>query len=157
RAARSAACGAARRNRFLFLRGRLRKLPTGLLSFLTSGVLSWRAKVALLTERFRRPRPDFADESIAAFARRRTNDEVANTLADAFVTGIHAGDPALLSLPATFPRFAELEREHGSLWRGMAAVAKKRRAEATARGETPGRGIRTWSFREGLGFLIDAL
>src|SRR5205823_4145228 len=56
----------ARRNRFLFLRGQLRKLPTGLLSFLTSGVLSWRGKLALLTERLRRPRPDFADESIDA-------------------------------------------------------------------------------------------
>lgn len=140
----------ARRNRFLFLRGRLRKLPTGLLSFLTSGVLSWRAKLALLTERFRRPRSDLADESIDAFARRRTNDEVADTLADAFVTGIHAGDPALLSLQAAFPRFAELEREHGSLSRGMAAAAKPRRAEKR-------RGIQTWSFREGLGLLIESL
>jgi oxygen-dependent protoporphyrinogen oxidase len=147
----------ARRNRFLFLHGRLRKLPTGLLSFLTSGVLSWRAKLALLTERFRRPRLDLAEESINAFARRRTNAEVAETLADAFVTGIHAGDPALLSLRAAFPRFAELEREHGSLSRGMAATAKKRRAEARARGEAPRRGLRMWSFREGLGFLIETL
>jgi protoporphyrinogen/coproporphyrinogen III oxidase len=147
----------ARRNRFLFLKGRLRKLPTGLLSFLSSGVLSWRGKLALLTERFRRPLPDLADESIAAFARRRTNDEVADTLVDAFVTGIHAGDPALLSFPAAFPRLAELEREHGSLSRGMAAAAKQRRAEAKARGETPRRGLRTWSFREGLGLLIDSL
>src|SRR5215475_5465337 len=56
-----------RRNRFLYLRGRLCKLPTGLFSFLTSGVLSWRAKLALLTERFRQPRPELADESIDAF------------------------------------------------------------------------------------------
>src|SRR6266542_4236155 len=146
----------AGRNRFLFLRGRLHKLPTGLLSFLTSGVLSWRGKFALLTERFRRPRPDLADESIDAFVRRRTNDEVADTLADAFVTGIHAGDPALLSLRAAFPRLAELEREYGSLLRGMAAAAKKRRAEAQARGEKR-RGIQTWSFREGLGLLIESL
>src|SRR5262249_4078542 len=139
----------------------------GLLSFLTSGVLSWRGKFALLTERFRRPRPDLADESIDAFARRRTNDEGADTLADAFVTGIHAGDPALLSLRATFPRFAELEREHGSLSRGMSAAAKKRRAEAPApltpnpsppggEGRVRG-GTQMWSFREGLGLLIESL
>ena len=35
---------AARRNRFLLLGGRLRRLPGGLFSFLTSGVLSWRGK-----------------------------------------------------------------------------------------------------------------
>src|SRR5262249_15395324 len=41
--------------------------------------------------------------------------------------------------------------------RGMTAAAKRRRAEAKARGDTPRRGIRTWSFREGLGLLIDSL
>src|SRR5688572_5503946 len=88
----------ARRNRFLFLEGKLRKLPASLWSFLTGDVLSWRAKFALLTERFRRARPGLADESVEHFARRRTNDEIARTLVDAFVTGIHAGDPGLLSV-----------------------------------------------------------
>src|SRR5439155_11860065 len=110
-----AASDVAARNRFLLLRGRLHKLPTGLLSFLGSRVLSWRAKLALMIERFRRNRPAVADESIDAFARRRVGAEVAETLADAFVTGIYAGDPALLSVQATFPRIANLEREYGSV------------------------------------------
>ncbi len=148
---------AARRNRFLFLNGRLRNLPTGPLSFLASGLLGWRSKWALLTERYRPPRADLADESIDAFARRRATGEIAETLVDAFVTGVHAGDPALLSVRATFPRLVELEREHGSLSRGFAAAAKKRRAEAKARGEEPRRGLRTWSFREGLGLLVDTV
>jgi protoporphyrinogen/coproporphyrinogen III oxidase len=148
---------AARRNRFLFIRGKLRKLPGGPFSLLASGLLGWRSKWALLTERFRPPRPELTDESIDAFARRRTCDEIADTLVDAFVTGIHAGDPALLSVRAAFPRLAELEREYGSLTRGMAAAARKRRAEAKARGETPRRGMRMWSFREGLGLLIGTL
>src|SRR5262249_57995870 len=63
----------ARRNRFLFLKGRLRKLPTSLFSFLSSGVLSWRGELSLLTERFRRRRPDLADAPIGAFARRRAS------------------------------------------------------------------------------------
>src|SRR5581483_11433715 len=46
---------AAGRNRFLLLHGRLCRLPSGFLSFLTSDVLSWRAKLRLLTERFRSP------------------------------------------------------------------------------------------------------
>src|SRR5262245_3028061 len=120
---------AARKNRFVFLRGRLRMLPSSLWSFLTGDVLSWRGKFALLTERFRRTGSNLPDESIDRFARRRTNDEVADTLVDAFVTGIHAGDPALLSLRAAFPRLATLEREHGSVMGGISAAARQRRRE----------------------------
>ena len=150
------ASDSARRNRFLFLRGRLRLLPSSLPSFLKSDVLSWRAKLSLLMERFRRPRRDPADESIEAFARRRTNAEIARSLVDAFVTGIHAGDPALLSVRAAFPRLAAYERDHGSVTRGMAAAARERRAEAAARGDKP-QGTRMWSFRDGMGLLIDTL
>src|SRR5262245_60720659 len=71
-----AASEAAGRNRFLFLNGRLRMLPSGLFPFLFSNVLSWRAKFRLLTERFRPPRRESGDESIDAFARRRVGDEI---------------------------------------------------------------------------------
>src|SRR5450755_3586609 len=84
----TAASDAASRSRFLLLGGRLQKLPGGLWSLLTGGVLSWRAKYNLLTERFRPPRRDGADESIDAFVGRRVGAEIAETLGDAFVTGI---------------------------------------------------------------------
>jgi protoporphyrinogen/coproporphyrinogen III oxidase len=152
-----AASEAARRNRFLLLDGRLRKLPTGLWSFVRSDALSWRAKLSLLAERFRPRGPDRSDESIDAFARRRVGREVAETLADPFVTGIFAGDPRTLSVRAAFPRLAALEREHGSVLGGMAKTAKQRRVEAAARGEAPKRASQTWSFREGMGLLIETL
>ena len=147
----TAASDAAGRNRFLLLDGRLRKLPGSLWSFLTSDVLSWRGKLNLWAERWRPSIRDGGDESIDAFARRRAGREVAETLADAFVTGIHAGDPALLSVRAAFPRLAAMEREHGSVTRGFAAARRKRRAEAA------GRAARMWSFREGLSLLIETL
>src|SRR5436190_8175610 len=100
---------AASRNRYLFLEGKLRPLPGGLMAFFRSDLLSWRGKLNFLVERFRRPRRDDTDESIDAFARRRAGDEVADVFADALVTGIHAGDPALLSMPAAFPRLWALE------------------------------------------------
>jgi oxygen-dependent protoporphyrinogen oxidase len=151
------ASGAAARNRYLFLGGKLRLLPNSFLSFATSRVLSWRAKYRILTERFRRPRRDGADESIDAFARRRAGDEIADNLADAVVTGIYAGDPKLLSLPASFPRLAMFEREHGSVLRGMAAAGRQRRAEAVAQGEAHQRGGTMWSLAGGLGGLAEAL
>lgn len=146
---------AARRNRYLFLNGRLHLLPNSLASFLTSDVLSWRTRFLLMAERFR-PRRRSGDESIDAFVRRRVGGELAETLADAFVTGIHAGDPKLLSVQAAFPRLAELEREYGSVLRGMSVSARRRRAETVTRGEPPTPG-RMWSFPEGLYLLVDTL
>jgi oxygen-dependent protoporphyrinogen oxidase len=142
---------AARRNRYLFLDGRLHLLPHNLLSFLRSDVLSWRTRFLLLAERFRPPRRHGGDESIDAFVRRRVGRELAETLADAFVSGIYAGDPKLLSIQAALPRLAQLEREYGSVLRGMAQTARQRRELAE-----PSSG-RMWSFREGLSLLIETL
>jgi oxygen-dependent protoporphyrinogen oxidase len=149
---------AARKNRYLFLDERLRKLPGGLLGLLTTSLLSTRGKWQLLTEPFRgTPSQLPADESIAEFVTRRAGKEAANIFADALVTGIHAGDPALLSVASAFPRLPVMEREAGSIIRGFMRASKQRRKEAKARGEPPPGPQRMWSFREGLGVLIDEL
>jgi oxygen-dependent protoporphyrinogen oxidase len=147
----------ARRNRYLFLDGKLRRLPAGLGSFLGSSLISWRGKLGLLTERFRSKRQDSSDESIDAFARRRAGREAAEVFADALVTGIHAGDPALLSVRAAFPHLHALEQQYGSVLKGLAQTARQRRRDAKARGEPYQRPGRMWSFREGLRLLIETL
>ena len=75
---------------------------------------------------------------------------------DALVTGIHAGNPELLSVRAAFPRLVQFEAEFGSVLRGFLASAKVKKRDAKARGETPAPS-RMWSFREGLQVLVDAL
>jgi oxygen-dependent protoporphyrinogen oxidase len=146
----------AAQNRYLFLGDRLRRLPRSFPAFLGSGLLSWCGKLALLTERFRRGRKDGVDESVDAFARRRAGREAAEVLADAFVTGIHAGDPGMLSLRAAFPRLAQMEAEHGSLLRALGRIRKQRRKAPAAEqpSSSPGR---MWSFPEGLRLLIETL
>lgn len=146
----------AARNRYIFFGDRLRRLPGGPCEFLGSDLLSWRGKLRLLAERFVR-RGKSEDESVDAFAQRRAGKEAARVFADALVTGIHAGDPELLSLPAAFPRLAEWERRHGSILKAAAATARERRRNAAARGETVPTGNRLWSFRAGLGSLPEAL
>jgi oxygen-dependent protoporphyrinogen oxidase len=146
----------AGRNRYLFLNGALRRLPNSLASFLTSPLLSWHGKLGFLAERFRRPRREGGDESIEVFARRRAGKEVAQVFADAVVTGIYAGDPALLSVRATFPRLTAFEEQYGSVMKGLGRTARQRRREAAARGE-PYQPPRMWSFREGLRLLIETL
>jgi oxygen-dependent protoporphyrinogen oxidase len=151
-----AASDTSRKHRYLFLNGRLRALPAGLGAFLRSPLLSIRGKLALLSEPFRWRRRDGGDESVAAFARRRAGREAAAVFADALCTGIHGGDPELLSARAAFPRLTTFEAEHGSVVRGMILAGRRRRAEARARGESPAP-ARMWSFREGLHVLTDTL
>jgi oxygen-dependent protoporphyrinogen oxidase len=146
----------ARLNRYLFWNGRLRKLPGSLWSFLTTPLLSFRGKLKLLLESYRRPTAPGDDESVAAFARRRAGGEAAALFADALATGIHAADPEQLSMGAAFPRVARMEEEHGSVFRGMSRASRQRRQEAAARGEKPQPG-RMWSFREGLRRMVEAL
>ncbi len=144
------ASDAAGRNRYLFLGQKLERLPGSLPDLLRSPLLSVRGKVELFAEPFRRQRRQAGPESVAAFARRRAGREAAEIFADALVTGIHAGDSALLDVRAAFPRLSRLEAEHGSVVVGMMREAKRRRAEGLPRG-------RLWSFHDGMQTLTDAL
>ncbi|MEL5848875.1 MAG: protoporphyrinogen oxidase [Candidatus Igneacidithiobacillus chanchocoensis] len=87
-------------------------------------LLSARARLRLLTEPFR-PRAT-GDESIAAFVRRRLGPEVLDWMVDPFVSGVYAGDPERLSLAASLPRLAQMEKEHGSLL-GAALRGRRRK------------------------------
>lgn len=159
-----AASEGSRKNRFLFLRGKLRKLPRGPLGLLTTRLLSLRGKWQLLTEPWRPRRPQFTpsgapvkEESIAQFVTRRTGKQAADIFADALVTGIHGGDSTLLSVAATFPRLPKMEHEAGSIIRGFLRAARQRKHDAQARGEPPPGPQKMWSFREGLQVLTDSL
>lgn len=152
-----AASDASGRNRYLCLDKKLVALPGSLGAFVKSDLLSWGAKLSFLAERFRRPRREGGDESIDAFARRRAGNEVAEVFADALVTGIHAGDPKMLSVQACFPRLVSMENSFGSVMRGFAQTAKQRKRDALARGEEVPRPGRMWSLRSGLRTLIEAL
>lgn len=144
-----AASDDAGKNRFLFLDGRLRLLPSGLFSFLASDLLSWVGKLELLCEPLRPRRRSHDEESIDQFARRRVGREVARTFADPFVTGILAGDPKLLSMQASFPRLAGYERDHGSVITGMMKARREQRAAGAGR-------ARMFSFPGGMQELTDA-
>ena len=105
---------AAGRNRFLALDDRLRPFPRTFVEFLRSDLLSWKGKLRLLAEPLAPRRCSRDEESIHDFVRRRAGQEAADVFADALVTGIYAGDPAVLSLPASFPRLSAFELDTGA-------------------------------------------
>ncbi len=142
----------AARRRYIYRKGTLHEVPTSPQSFLTSPLISARAKARLLGEPFAGG-PRVADESIASFAARRIGREAAAIMIDSMVSGIYAGDAAELSLRACFPKMWQMERDHGSLFRAMLARRKNRR-KGDAIGAPTGR---LTSFQRGMTELVEAL
>lgn len=139
------------RRRFIYRGGRLHEVPTGPLSFLASGLLSARGKLRIAGEPWASPAPD-GDETIHAFASRRIGTEAADALVDPMVSGIFAGNARELSLRACFAKMAEMEEQHGGLFRAMLSKMRDRHARVDV-GPTG----KLTSFVGGTQDLIDAL
>ena len=101
-------------------------IPTNWSPFVTTRAFSLRGKLRMAAEYVLPGRPAAGDESIASFMGRRFGREAVDYLADPLLAGIHGGDAARLSMQALFPRFVEMERQHGSLIRGFRAGARGR-------------------------------
>jgi oxygen-dependent protoporphyrinogen oxidase len=139
--------------RYIVRGGRLLPLPTSPRRFVTASAFSLRAKLRLLREPFIAPAPPDAEESIAAFVRRRLGNEFLDYAIDPFVAGVYAGDPERISVPAAFPRLFALEQQYGSLIKGQIRGAKERRRNAATAKTVAG----SFSFRGGMQTLTDAL
>ena len=117
--------------------GRFRPLPDGVflivptrfMPFALSSLFSPLGKLRMALDLVIPPRKATSDESVASFIRRRLGQEALDRLGDPLMGGVHTSDPEQQSLLASFPRFADIERKHGSLIRGM--LAARRAAPAT--------------------------
>lgn len=151
----------ASEDRFILRDGRLRRLPLNPVAFLRSDILSLSGRFRVLLEPLQSG-PRVGDESVFDFARRRIGREAAEVLVDALVTGVFAGDPRQLSLPATFPRLREMELTYGSLFRAMLALRRERGRQSPpgarrATGGPTGPGGTLTTLRRGMQQLTDAL
>jgi oxygen-dependent protoporphyrinogen oxidase len=128
---------AAHRRSFVARRGGLIPLPEGFYliaptrvrAFIHSPLLSFSGKARVLSEVMIPARRGAADESVAAFVRRRFGQEALERIGQPMLAGIYTGDPEQLSLSATMPRFRELETRYGSVIRGLIAEAKKKKED----------------------------
>jgi oxygen-dependent protoporphyrinogen oxidase len=112
-------------------------VPTKLAALARTPLFTWAGKMRMAMEPLVRARTADAegDESIADFARRRLGREAAERLVAPLLGGISAGDASDLSVASSFPQLVAMEREYGSLVRGMRAA---RRGREAARGERAG-------------------
>lgn len=143
----------AARHRYIVRRGRLVRLPMSPGELLTTRLLSNSAKLAVFAE----PLIDAGDrpieESIAAFVRRRFNQEILDYVINPFIAGIFAGDPEQLSVRHATPKLYALERTHGSVMKALVHMMKNQRE----RGQKAGGPGNVVSFKNGLGEIPEAL
>ena len=144
---------------YVVKRGRLVPLPDGLmlmiptkiLPLLGTPLLGWGTKLRMGLEWFRRPRGgEPADQSVAAFVAGHYGQEAVDYLAEPLLAGVYGGDPNELSVNSVLPRFVDLERQYGSLTKGVLHERRKVAREAS--------GMPLFqTLKGGLGQLVDAL
>jgi oxygen-dependent protoporphyrinogen oxidase len=150
----------ADRKTYILVRGRLIPMPDGLMFMVPTKILptgfsslfSWSTKLRMARELLHPPRAGDADESVASFVERHYGAEMVDRLADPLLSGVYGGEAASLSVRAVLPRFAEMERTHGSLGRAMLAARKKMLRPANK----PAPPLFT-SLKNGMQHLVDSL
>lgn len=137
-------------------------IPTRFMPFVTSSLISWPGKIRMGMDFFIPSRKDDADESLGAFIRRRLGKEALDKIAEPLMSGIHVSDPEQQSILGTFPRFRNMEKQHGSLIRAM--LAQRRASHANSKGRSkPSAEEGSWknsmfvSMRGGMMQLVNAL
>jgi oxygen-dependent protoporphyrinogen oxidase len=123
----------ADRKTYILVRGKLVVMPDGLMFMVPTKILptgasplfSWKTKLRMAQEMFHPPRAAEHDESVASLVERHYGAEMVDRLADPLLSAVYGGEAANLSVRAVLPRFAEMERTHGSLGRAMLAARKK--------------------------------
>jgi len=123
----------SRRQTLVFWKGRLRRMPKGLMMsiptsfwpFLTDRLISLPGKIRMAMDLFIPPKIDRQDESFADFVRRRLGQEAFDKIAEPLVSGITGADVETMSIESTFPLYPDLEKEYGSLIKGLYQKRKK--------------------------------
>lgn len=108
--------------RFVCQRGKLISLPQKPQSMLTTPLLTVKGKLRLLGDLWKKPRAE--DQTIADWAEYRFGKGVL-PLVDVAVIGTFSGDYERLSIDAVMPGVRRLEKEYGSIFKGLKKRKKK--------------------------------
>tara|TARA_B100000575_G_scaffold294532_1_gene311194 strand:- start:7628 stop:8947 length:1320 start_codon:yes stop_codon:yes gene_type:complete len=106
------------KTRSIVRNGKMQFLKPSLASFLSTDLLSLKAKLRVFTEPFQ-PSGTEKEESIGSFLRRRVGKEAVNYLADPILSGIYAGDIEKLCKTEILPELTRYESDYKSLIIGM--------------------------------------
>lgn len=156
----------ANRKTFVLSGGKLHELPEGVILMIptrimplaTSSLISIPGKIRMGLEVFIPRKKDKGDETLGSFVRRRLGQEVLDKIAEPLVAGVHAGDPETMSVRASFPKFVQLEEEHGSLIKGMLKRMELMKKTHMAPGASPKKKVTMFlTLKGGLSDFVNTL
>ncbi|ABG58845.1 protoporphyrinogen oxidase [Cytophaga hutchinsonii] len=106
------------KNRFIYKDANIQQVPSGPLSFLTGRFFSAKTKYAIFKELFNKSISK-ENETVYDFFARRFSAPFTQYTIDPFATGVYAGDIKQLLIEETFPQLVELEKQYGSIIKGI--------------------------------------
>ena len=126
-------------------------LPSGIISGITTPLFTFRDKLRLLREPFRKKGTN-PQETLAELVLRRMGKSFLDYAVDPFILGIYSGDPTKLVTQYALPKLYRLEQDYGSF---IGGAIKKKKTVKTEREKKATREV--FSIKGGLQNLIDAL
>lgn len=107
-------------------------VPTRIAPMASTRLFSAATKMRMAKELFAGGGNQKQDESVADFVRRHFGQEMVDRVAEPLLAGVYGGNADEMSVRAVLPRFAEMERESGSLVRAT-LKARKARTKSSAK------------------------
>ena len=120
---------AANKNRFVLHEGKLTKVPTSLLRFIYTPLLSFKGKVGVLRDLFVKKHAE--NTTVYDFVSDRFGVEFHDQLIEPFVTGVYAGNTRKMSVQHSLKLLWELEQTHGGVIKGFFRRKKNKRGKGS--------------------------
>ncbi|MBI9068092.1 MAG: protoporphyrinogen oxidase [Salinivirgaceae bacterium] len=137
--------------RFILHNAKWQPLPAGLSQGVTTPLFSFKDKLRLLGEPFRKPGTN-DNETLAELVKRRMGQSFLDYAIDPFILGVYAGDPSYLVPKYALPKLYNLEQDYGSF---IGGAIKKKFIKTSERDKKATRKI--FTIKGGLSKLADAI
>jgi protoporphyrinogen/coproporphyrinogen III oxidase len=142
---------AAAKKRWIWKGNAWQPLPSGFMAAVKTPLFTFRDKLGILAEPFRRKGKN-PDETLDQLVLRRMGQSFLDYAVDPFILGIYSGDPSYLVTRYALPKLYNLEQKYGSFIGGAIrkGFEKKEPRAKLATGDV-------FSIKGGLQNLVDAL
>ena len=137
--------------RFILHKAKWQPLPAGLKQAITTPLFSFRDKLRILGEPFRKAGKD-ENETLAGLVKRRMGKSFLDYAIDPFILGVYAGDPSYLVTKYALPKLYNLEQTYGSFIGGSVRKMFVTKTEAEKKATR-----KIFTIKGGLGQLINSL
>lgn len=139
------------KRRLIWKGDRFHNLPSSLPTAIATPLFTWKDKLRILGEPWRKRGTD-PNESVGSLAERRLGKSYVDYAVDPFLSGVYAGDPYKLPTRLALPKLYRLEQDYGSFIRGSIAKARQPKTDRDRKATKA-----VFSARGGFNNLVDAL